>query len=212
MWLLPGVYKVGGCESLSSNDPTAAFLPSLCLPKPAAPPIPPPLTLCRVCAEINAVNFDDLSLTMCTHLLPTPPPPLKCVSTCQADAPALPLPLTVCRVCAANDAVDFDDVCSLRAPICLNPSLPLTICISIFPYPPPLMRVHLPAARPLPLPLAVCRVCAENNAVDFDDLLGLTVALLQQVPSVRQMLQDVWRHVLVDEFQVRRQGGGGRGG
>lgn len=52
-------------------------------------------------------------------------------------------------------------------------------------------------------------MCAENNAVDFDDLLGLTVALLQQVPSVRQMLQDAWRHVLVDEFQVCRQGGAG---
>ena len=42
----------------------------------------------------------------------------------------------------------------------------------------------------------------ESNCVDFDDLLSLSVALLQQHPSVRDELQQQWRHVLVDEFQV----------
>jgi hypothetical protein len=46
------------------------------------------------------------------------------------------------------------------------------------------------------------RLCRESNGVDFDDLLGLTVALLQGVPQVREQLQQRWRHVLVDEFQA----------
>ena len=46
------------------------------------------------------------------------------------------------------------------------------------------------------------RLCRESNGIDFDDLLGLTVALLQTVPQVRQELQRRWQHILVDEFQV----------
>ncbi len=38
--------------------------------------------------------------------------------------------------------------------------------------------------------------------MNFDDLLGLSVALLQQHPTVRSELQQQWSHVLVDEFQV----------
>ncbi len=45
------------------------------------------------------------------------------------------------------------------------------------------------------------RLCRESNGADFDDLLGLTVALLQRVPGPRAELQRQWRHVMVDEFQ-----------
>ncbi|KAL4857524.1 ATP-dependent DNA helicase PcrA [Chlorella vulgaris] len=40
-----------------------------------------------------------------------------------------------------------------------------------------------------------------NNAVDFDDLLGLSVALLASNEAVRQRYHRRFRHVLVDEFQ-----------
>ncbi|KAI7840013.1 hypothetical protein COHA_006278 [Chlorella ohadii] len=40
-----------------------------------------------------------------------------------------------------------------------------------------------------------------NNALDFDDLLGLTVALLRSVPAVRERYLRRFRHVCVDEFQ-----------
>ena len=46
------------------------------------------------------------------------------------------------------------------------------------------------------------RICRESQGVDFDDLLSLTVALLQQAPAARAELQRRWQHVLVDEFQV----------
>ncbi|GAX75618.1 hypothetical protein CEUSTIGMA_g3062.t1 [Chlamydomonas eustigma] len=45
------------------------------------------------------------------------------------------------------------------------------------------------------------RLCRESNGLDFDDLLGVTVALLQKVPQAREELQQRWRHILVDEFQ-----------
>ncbi len=41
----------------------------------------------------------------------------------------------------------------------------------------------------------------ENSAVDFDDLLLLTLQLLQQNEQVRQRYQTQLTHVLVDEFQ-----------
>ncbi len=39
------------------------------------------------------------------------------------------------------------------------------------------------------------------GAMDFDDLLGVTVTLLQQHPDVLEHYQRRFRHVLVDEFQ-----------
>ena len=39
------------------------------------------------------------------------------------------------------------------------------------------------------------------NAMDFDDLLSATAALLQMSGEARQHYQQRWRHVLVDEFQ-----------
>ncbi len=42
---------------------------------------------------------------------------------------------------------------------------------------------------------------AQNNAVDFNDLLTRTVRLLEGHPAVRQTLQGQWQHLLVDEFQ-----------
>eukprot|EP00887_Chlorella_sp_A99_P002487 scaffold10.g2487.t1 len=40
-----------------------------------------------------------------------------------------------------------------------------------------------------------------SNACDFDDLLGLAVALLQRVPAALERFRGQWRHLLVDEFQ-----------
>lgn len=40
-----------------------------------------------------------------------------------------------------------------------------------------------------------------NNAIDFDDMLMLTVKLLQQSPEVRQQYYDRFQHIMVDEYQ-----------
>lgn len=40
-----------------------------------------------------------------------------------------------------------------------------------------------------------------NNAIDFDDMLMLTVKLLEQCKDVRQLYYDRFQHILVDEFQ-----------
>jgi len=40
-----------------------------------------------------------------------------------------------------------------------------------------------------------------NNAIDFDDMLLLTVKLLEQCKEVRQQYFDRFQHILVDEFQ-----------
>lgn len=40
-----------------------------------------------------------------------------------------------------------------------------------------------------------------NNAIDFDDMLMLTVKLLEQCKKVRQQYYDRFQHILVDEFQ-----------
>lgn len=42
---------------------------------------------------------------------------------------------------------------------------------------------------------------AENNALDFDDLLLTTVKLLKQHPALLENYHNHFRHVLVDEFQ-----------
>ena len=41
----------------------------------------------------------------------------------------------------------------------------------------------------------------QRNAVDFDDMLGLTAQLLEAAPATRAKYRDRWAHVLVDEFQ-----------
>jgi DNA helicase-2/ATP-dependent DNA helicase PcrA len=41
----------------------------------------------------------------------------------------------------------------------------------------------------------------ENNALDFDDLLMVTVQLLRQNEEVLQKYQKLYQHILVDEFQ-----------
>lgn len=40
-----------------------------------------------------------------------------------------------------------------------------------------------------------------NNALDFDDLLVKTVQLLETQPDVRENYQDVFRYIMVDEYQ-----------
>ena len=41
----------------------------------------------------------------------------------------------------------------------------------------------------------------DNNALDFDDILYITVKLLQQEPEVREYYQRKFQYVLVDEYQ-----------
>lgn len=45
------------------------------------------------------------------------------------------------------------------------------------------------------------RLLRQNNAVDFDDMLFLTLRLLQQVPEALTTLQQRFEHILVDEYQ-----------
>src|SRR5207253_5192808 len=40
-----------------------------------------------------------------------------------------------------------------------------------------------------------------SNAVDFDDLLFLTVDVLQRFPEAREKWQEAFRYILVDEYQ-----------
>ncbi len=42
---------------------------------------------------------------------------------------------------------------------------------------------------------------SRNNAMDFDDMLMITVKMLQQNPHVLQRYFDQFKHILVDEFQ-----------
>lgn len=44
-------------------------------------------------------------------------------------------------------------------------------------------------------------ILAENNALDFDDLLFKAVQLLQSSKQVREELQEMFRYILVDEYQ-----------
>lgn len=46
---------------------------------------------------------------------------------------------------------------------------------------------------------------ARNNALDFDDLILIMSQLLEQNEAVRKVLQERFRHVLVDEFQDTNQ-------
>lgn len=45
------------------------------------------------------------------------------------------------------------------------------------------------------------KILRENNAVDFDDLLILTVKLLTENPAVLKNLQEQFKYILVDEYQ-----------
>ena len=54
------------------------------------------------------------------------------------------------------------------------------------------------AARLYPLYHAALR---EHAALDFDDLITSTVALLQNNPAVRQKWQDRFKYILIDEYQ-----------
>ncbi len=44
-----------------------------------------------------------------------------------------------------------------------------------------------------------------NNAVDFDDILNLTLELFQQYPQLLKSYQQRFRHILVDEYQDSNQ-------
>lgn len=44
-------------------------------------------------------------------------------------------------------------------------------------------------------------ILRQNNAVDFDDLLTLTVQLLENQPMVRTYYQNRFKHILIDEYQ-----------
>jgi DNA helicase-2/ATP-dependent DNA helicase PcrA len=41
----------------------------------------------------------------------------------------------------------------------------------------------------------------EYNAVDFDDLLFLTVRLFRECPTILELYQNRWSHLLIDEYQ-----------
>ena len=45
------------------------------------------------------------------------------------------------------------------------------------------------------------RYLAENNAVDFDDIINLTIKLFKQFNEVREFYANKFHHVLVDEYQ-----------
>ncbi|HYF65249.1 MAG TPA: UvrD-helicase domain-containing protein, partial [Herpetosiphonaceae bacterium] len=45
------------------------------------------------------------------------------------------------------------------------------------------------------------RALEKANAVDFDDLIGLTYRLLFEQPDILDEIQAAWQHVLVDEYQ-----------
>ncbi len=45
---------------------------------------------------------------------------------------------------------------------------------------------------------------AEASAVDFDDIINLTVRIFQEYPEVLDHYRQQWEHILVDEFHQRR--------
>ncbi|MFQ5457000.1 MAG: ATP-dependent helicase [Myxococcota bacterium] len=45
------------------------------------------------------------------------------------------------------------------------------------------------------------KLLQENNAVDFGDLIRLTVLLFGRFPRVAEWYRDRWQHILVDEYQ-----------
>ena len=58
--------------------------------------------------------------------------------------------------------------------------------------------------RAIPIAKAYARYqqqLRDNNALDFDDIIYVTVQLLQQNPNVREYYQRKFRYILVDEYQ-----------
>ena len=45
------------------------------------------------------------------------------------------------------------------------------------------------------------RKLKSNNALDFDDLIVLTVRLFEECPEVLQYYQNKFKYILVDEYQ-----------
>ena len=45
------------------------------------------------------------------------------------------------------------------------------------------------------------KVLNANNAIDFDDMLMLTVKLLEQNEEVRKQYYERFQHIMVDEYQ-----------
>lgn len=58
--------------------------------------------------------------------------------------------------------------------------------------------VHRTAAQIYPL---YEKILKENNALDFDDLIGRTVNLLQTQKEIREKWQRQFRYVMIDEYQ-----------
>ncbi|MEW5765645.1 MAG: ATP-dependent helicase [Acidobacteriota bacterium] len=52
-----------------------------------------------------------------------------------------------------------------------------------------------------PVYLAYERQLADSNSMDFDDLLGVALRLLEERPEVRAKYQHQFQHILVDEYQ-----------
>ena len=45
------------------------------------------------------------------------------------------------------------------------------------------------------------KILGENNALDFDDILQKTIELFQKFPETLEKYQNIWRYILVDEYQ-----------
>lgn len=45
------------------------------------------------------------------------------------------------------------------------------------------------------------QLCRDNQVIDYDDQIFLTIRLLQERPNIRRELQERYRYVMVDEFQ-----------
>ncbi|HHT06227.1 MAG TPA: DNA helicase PcrA [Hydrogenispora sp.] len=45
------------------------------------------------------------------------------------------------------------------------------------------------------------RKLADNGAVDFDDLIGLTIRLFQECPAVLEKYQERFQYIMIDEYQ-----------
>ena len=45
------------------------------------------------------------------------------------------------------------------------------------------------------------KILRDNNALDFDDILQKTVELFQKFPDILEKYQNIFRYILVDEYQ-----------
>src|SRR5690606_19704858 len=46
---------------------------------------------------------------------------------------------------------------------------------------------------------------SQNNALDFDDLLLLTIELFKQSPQILDYYQDLFQYIFIDEYQDTNQ-------